>query len=388
MKAWALIAIGAALGLVLGVSYTRMLGKPDVGPNASFNASRTTDTREVKLSAELARRAELASEPVIKRPMVPSLELVGAVEFDPDAVADVGGRIPGRITNLMVTVGDEVREGERLLELESNDLGEALAAYLSAQANLIAAQNQAKRETALAEKQLSSAPMVESARANAQALKAEVAGTEQRLLAMGLTRAELNRLGKGEGPRRITLRAPISGEVVERHAVLGQVVDPTHPILRLADLRRLWVELALFERDLAHVHEGDATEIRSETYPDRKFVGKVAHVNATVDEDTRTAKVRIEVPNPERLLRPGQFVHARVEMRRQTEPVLAIPRNAVLQIDGEPSAFVALGQGRYLARPVEVGRVSDEFVEVKRGLVEGDRVVTEGGFVLKSELQR
>ena len=98
--------------------------------------------------------------------------------------------------------------------------------------------------------------------------------------------------------------------------------------------------------------------------------------------------VRIEVPNPERLLRPGQFVHARLSTRGTTEPIIAIPRKAVLQVEGEPSVFVQADKGRYVARPVELGRVAGDLVEVKRGLIEGERIVIEGGFVLKSELQR
>jgi RND family efflux transporter MFP subunit len=150
----------------------------------------------------------------------------------------------------------------------------------------------------------------------------------------------------------------------------------------------LWVELDLFERDLARVHIGDPVEILSETYPGRTFHGTVAYIEATVDTATRAAKVRIEVPNPERLLRPGQFVHSRLITRGKSEQAIAVSRKALLQVDGEPSVFVQTGTETYLARPVEVGRVAGDLVEIKRGLVEGDRLVTEGGFVLKSELAR
>ena len=387
MKGYVGVGVGALLGVVVAVSLDA-LDAEDKEVTASASAAAATSSREVKLSDELAKRANLATEPVIKRALAPTLDLVGSVNFDADAVADVGGRIAGRITRVMVTVGDMVASGQPLVELESNNLGEALAELLSARANLIAAENHAKRETALGEKQLSSAPVVETARANAKALQAEVEGAEQRLLAMGITPAELKHLRAGDGPRTVTLRAPIAGEVVERYAVLGQVVDPTEPILRIADLSRLWVELDVFERDLAHVAEGDEVEIRSETYPDKTFRGTVNHVNATVDVATRTARVRIEVPNPERLLRPGQFVHARLSTRGTTEPIIAIPRKAVLQVEGEPSVFVQADKGRYVVRPVELGRVAGDLVEVKRGLIEGERIVIEGGFVLKSELQR
>jgi cobalt-zinc-cadmium efflux system membrane fusion protein len=387
MKGYVGVGIGALLGGVVAFSLSALFSE-DKETTASASASAAAPSNDVKLSDELAKRARLATEVVAKRALAPTLDLVGSVNFDPDAVADVGGRISGRITRVMVTVGDKVTSGQPLVELESNNLGEALADLLSARANLIAAENRSQRENALAEKQLSSATVVEAARADAKALQANVKGAEQRLLAMGITPGELKNLHAGDGPRTVTLRAPIAGEVVERYAVLGQVVDPTEPIMRIADLRRLWVELDVYERDLAHVAVGDEAEIRLETYPDKTFRGTVSYLNATVDVATRTARVRIEVPNPERLLRPGQFVHAHLSTRGVTEPIVAVPRKAVLQVEGEPSVFVQLDKTRFVARPVELGRVAGDLVEVKRGLLEGERIVIEGGFVLKSELLR
>ncbi|HEX6245861.1 MAG TPA: efflux RND transporter periplasmic adaptor subunit [Polyangiales bacterium] len=386
-KAYLGAGLGVVGGLVLGFSLQRLFAAPEE-TKANAAAAAVASSRDVKLSEELARRAHLSVEKVERRPLSPTLDLVGSVDFDPDAVADVGGRIAGRITRVMVTVGDTVTKGQPVIEIESNELGEASAALLSARANLIAAEHHAARETALGQKQLSSAPVVESARASAKALQAETAGAEQRLLAMGLTPGEIQALATGKGPRNITLRAPIPGEVVERYAVLGQVVDPTQPILRIADLSQLWVELDLFERDLSKVQAGDAVEILSETYPGRVFTGKVSYINASIDTETRTAKVRIEVPNPERLLRPGQFVHAHIALRGSPEPVIGVPRKAVLQVEGETSVFVQTGKESYVVRPVELGHVAGDVIEIRRGLIEGESVVTEGGFVLKSELQR
>jgi cobalt-zinc-cadmium efflux system membrane fusion protein len=379
--------LGVLAGVVIGFSFDGLFAR-EQETKANAAAAAVASSREVKLTEELAKRAQVTLEKVEKRPLAPTIDLVGSVDFDPDAVADVGGRIAGRITRVLVTVGDTVTKGQPLVEVESNQLGEALADLLSARANLIAAENHATRETALGQKQLSSAPVVESARANAKALQAETQGAEQRLLAMGLTAGEIQSLASGKAPNRITLRAPISGEVVERYAVLGQVVDPTQPILRIADLARLWVELDLFERDLSHVQSGDGVEILSETYPGRVFSGKVSYINATIDTATRTAKVRIEVPNPERLLRPGQFVHARIALRGHGDPVIGIPRKALFQVEGENAVFVQKSKELYVARLVELGRYAGDLVEVRRGLVEGELLVTEGGFVLKSELQR
>lgn len=390
MKKYMGVVAGALVGLAVGVGVESLgNGKGNAEPIAkAAQQTETVSSREVTLSAELAKRARLKTEKVEKRSLSPTLKLVGSVNFDADNVADVGGRIEGRITRMLVSIGDKVQKGDALVEIESNALGEAMADLLSARANLIAADNHAQRETDLGERQLSSAPVVERAKAAAKALRAESRGAEQRLLAMGLTQADLAALDNGAAPRRITLRAPIAGEVIERYAVLGQVVNPTHPILRIADLSSLWVELDVFERDLANVAEGNKVEIVSETHPGMVFGGAVSYVDATIDVSTRAARVRIEVLNPERLLRPGQFVHARLMTAGEARDAMNIPRRAVTRVDGETTVFLVIGQDRYVARSVETGPATGEYIEIVRGLLEGDELVTEGAFVLKSELER
>ncbi|MDB4990286.1 MAG: putative Co/Zn/Cd efflux system rane fusion protein [Myxococcaceae bacterium] len=387
-------AVGVAAGLALGVTVDgfRAANSGASGPVAQAKVAPIgveVDPRRVQLPAELAKRANLELASVDKQALKPTLRLVGSVNFDADEVADVGARIEGRVSRMFVSAGDEVKRGDRLVEIESNELGAALAALLSGRANLIAADVHEKRETELARQQLSSAPVVERARAEAKALRAELNGATQRLLAMGFSPEEIARIEAGHGPRSITLRAPIAGEVVDRYAMLGQVVGPTEPILKIADLDHLWVELDVFERDLGLVADGNTAEIESETHPGKTFHGHVTHIDATVDTTTRTSHVRVEVDNPERQLRPGQFVHARLATEGDARAVLGVPRSAVLQVEGEPAVFVALeGANTYLARPVELGIAAGDWVEITRGLIEGDRVVTEGAFVLKSELLR
>jgi membrane fusion protein, heavy metal efflux system len=391
MKGYVGLGIGTLVGFAAAFGVVRSRGgdpaKSDQGADVA-RAEPKAESREVHLSPDLLARSKLTREQVKSEQMSPTLELVGSVDFDADAVADVGGRIDGRITRMMVTVGDRVSAHQPLVELESHQLGDAIADLLSTRANLMAAENHAQREADLGAKQLSTARTVEAARADAKALAAELQGTEQRLIAMGVTPAEIKHMTAGTGPQRVILRAPIAGEVVQRYAMLGQNVDPTEPILRIADLSRLWVELDVYERDLANVAVGDKVDISSETYPGRSFPGTVAYVNAVVDVVTRTAQVRIEVANPERLLRPGQFVRARLSTRGTSDKVISVPRRAVLQVEGQPTVFVARSETTFLPMAVQTGRTSGDLVEVVRGLSEGDVVVTDGAFVLKSELLR
>lgn len=383
------VAAGTIAGLLVGVSLDGW-STPSRGAQSPglVVKAKETDPRLVTLSPELEERARLKTQTVSQQTLKPTLRLVGSVNFDADEVADVGARIEGRVARMFVSTGDVVKVGQPLVEIESNELGGALADLLTARANLIAAEHNERRESDLAKQQLANAAVVERARAEVKALRAEVQGTMQRLLAMGFTPDELTRMEQGTGKSHVTLRSPIEGEVIARYTRLGQVVDPTQPILRVADLDHLWVELDVFERDLAHVKDGDSAEISSESHPGHTFRGRVTYVDATVDLATRTARVRVEVENPERLLRPGQFVHARLSTAGETRPVLSVPRTAVLQVEGVPSVFIALGNSKYMARPVELGASAGDWVEITRGLVEGDQAITEGAFVLKSELLR
>lgn len=388
MKQWfptVFVALGCTgVGLAAGLSFgARGSDARTVAP-----AQQVSD-RRVRLPSELAQRSGIRTARVTRTALSPTLELVGSVDFDADRVADIGGRISGRITALFVRPGDEVREGTPLAQIESAALGDAIADYLSARANAVAARQNANREIELGQQQLSTARSVEQARAAAAAIEAELRGAEQRLLAMGLTPDEVRALSNGRGSRHVTLRAPIAGRVISRSAVLGQTVESTSTVIRVADLSRVWVLLDVFEKDLARVRVGDRAEIVSETYPHRVFQGTVNYIDATVDTRTRTARVRIEVDNPEQLLRPGQFVTARVRTHGDgTREAITIPRRALVQIEGRPAVFVRVGPQEYEVRTLELGVSDGDHVEVVRGLEEGADLVVEGVFALKSELQR
>jgi cobalt-zinc-cadmium efflux system membrane fusion protein len=387
---YATFAGGLFTGASLVIALGGLRGTPGSSRSAALGSAKVlaADSLQVELKGELATRAKLKTEKLKQEVLSPILRLVGSVSFDANERAEVGARIDGRISRLLVEVGDVVKRGQPLVEIESSALGEVLAELLGARANLIAAENNEKRENLLHAQQLASAPVVERARAEVKALTARVHGAEQRLLTMGLSKDEIGQLTAGKGSGRITLRSPLDGEIIERFAVLGQVVGPTEPVLSVANLDHLWVELDVFEHDLARVSDGNKVVIESDAHAGKTFAGTVTHIDAQLNVATRTARVRIEVDNRERLLRPGQFVTARLTTAGVARAALTVPELSVLQVEGQPAVFVAIDHGKYVARPVELGAVAGDRVEVTRGLVEGESIVTDGAFVLKSELLR
>jgi RND family efflux transporter MFP subunit len=208
-------------------------------------------------------------------------------------------------------------------------------------------------------------------------------------MASGLSLGEVQGLIRSPRAARITLRAPIAGHVVARDVVLGQVIEPTTTAFQIADPARVWVLLEVFERDLARVAVGDSAELETDAQPGLRHRGHVMHIATSVDDSTRTARVRIEVENPDGALRPGQFVRARLRAGEAAgRAVVAVPRGAVVQVEGRPAAFVAVSEGEFELRTLELGVADGDDLEVLRGVDAGEVLVVRGSFALKSELLR
>jgi cobalt-zinc-cadmium efflux system membrane fusion protein len=354
--------------------------RPPESAAAEPRCDRPEGGARVRVSEDFVRRFGVQTGRITTRALAPALELAGSVDFDPDHVADVGARIRGRVTRVLVGAGDAVEIGTPLVEIESASLGDVLASRTSAQAQAAAARARLAREADLFRQRLTTARAVEDARADLARVEAEAAGAGPRLAAMGA--------GAGVG-RHVVLRAPIAGRVIRRDAIVGQTVDDTSTVMRIADLARVWVLLDAYEMDLAQVRVGDRAEITARAVEGPPLAGEVSHVDATIDVRTRAARVRVEVPNPELRLRPGQFVTARVRSAALgVREVTAVPRTAVVQIEGRPAVFVVRGAQEFEAAAVSLGEADGDNVEVTLGLRPGDQVVTEGAFALKSEMLR
>lgn len=387
MKRWvttfgfgALCAAGA-LAVREGIGPRRAVVE---APAPAPRCGRPEGGARVQVSEEFVRRFGVVTAAVTPRAHAPALDLAGSVDFDPDHVADVGARIRGRVTRVMAGVGDAVEVGTPLVEIESVSLGDVLAARVSAQAQGTAARARLARETELYRQRLTTARAVEDARADVARFEAEATGATQRLAAMGAGGG-----GSAGAARRVVLRAPIAGTVIRRDVIVGQTIDDTSSVMRIADLTRVWVMLDAYEMDLGRVVVGDRAEIAAHALEGPPVTGEVSHVDATIDLRTRAARVRVEVANPERRLRPGQFVTARLRTAAAgVRAVIAVPRSAVVQIEGRPAVFLERAPREFEAATVALGEADGDAVAVTRGLSAGDRVVTDGAFALKSELLR
>lgn len=375
---FATVGGGFALGYFVATRHAsdRASAAPEVRPSIQRAAVR------VRLPASLRPHAGVRVEPLRRAPLAATIELQGNVEFSQDRVADVGGRVSGRISQVFVRQGDRVARGAPLLTIASATLGELAASSLSVRAQLTAARAQLARLTTLASQQLTTGAELDEARARVASLAAEQRGFEQRARAMGAHSSASTSTG-------ITLRAPIAGQIITRNATVGQVVDPTETLFRVADLTRVHVMLNVFEGNLGRIAVGDAVAIRAESHRDREFHGAVSQVSATIDRDTRTAQLEVHVDNPDEALRQGQFVTARITLRRErARDALLVQRSAIILLEGQPTVFVEVEPDVFEPRPVALGEGDEQRVELLRGASAGERVAVDGVFSLKSELQR
>jgi membrane fusion protein, heavy metal efflux system len=350
-----------------------------------------TKSASLGISSEAAMNNAITTAEAKTARLSPDVDVVGSVAASDDHMAIIGPLVNGRIATLNAGIGDEVKKGQILGFIESAEVGEAQAQFLTAKAQAHAANANLARETDLVERRISSARDHEIAVARAATDKAMLKAATELLHAIGFSEQDVAALDKqGYLGGRVPMRASIGGTVIKRFVTLGQAVERATDAFRIADMKRLWVLLDVYEKDLSKVQAGQKVQLRSEAHATDVLEGLVTHVENVIDVSTRTARVRVEFENPSRRLRIGQLVTARIlgNSKLTTEEVLAVPRTAISRVDGKPLVFVKLATGGFQRRPVDIGGSGGDLVEVRSGLKAGETVATDGAFLLKSELLR
>ncbi|MCC7075355.1 MAG: efflux RND transporter periplasmic adaptor subunit [Deltaproteobacteria bacterium] len=301
------------------------------------------------------------------------------IGFQPDKVAHVTLLVPGRITSVKASLGDKVKRGDTLAIVESAELSEAQGASGQAQAALDVAKKSFERQKELQTAGIGAKRNYDEAEAQLRRAEADVAAAQQR------TRV----YGGGSSGSSLVVKAPIDGEIVERHATVGEVVDPEVPLFVVADLSAVAVEGRVYEKDVAGVELGAAARLTLQAYPGRTWEGKLDYVSPHLDDKTRTAAVRMSLDNAERKLKPGLFGTVTVLGKDESGPRALVPASAVQRTkDGDVVFVPSRSEGEFHAVPVAVGAKREGRAEIVSGIAPGDAVVVSGAFVLKSEMMK
>jgi cobalt-zinc-cadmium efflux system membrane fusion protein len=413
--------IAAALILALGIAASVWLASRGRGEGTASRESQGraqepggygeqgAETHEVKLSPEDQKRWGIRVESAAKRVLCPTFEVPARVKFNEEKVVHVGSPLRGRVVDVKVRLGDEVRKGDELLVVESPDLGEAQVDYLAKAAAAKAAEPKVELAKALFERarELQKGDRIVSrtevdrremeyrdAEAALVSARSALDASLQRLDLLGMSKESIESLQNGGRARaHLTIRSPLAAHVMEREVTLGELVGPERESLMvLADPCSLWVIADVPEGRLHEVEKGARVLVRPAAAASERLEGTVTYVSPVVHRDTRAGEVRVEVPQSERRLVPGMFVRAEITaaVRGGMEtPLVVVPEGALQTIAGKHALFVPVPdeENTFRRRAVGVGRPVGGFVPVYSGLEAGESFVAAGTFILKAELE-
>jgi membrane fusion protein, copper/silver efflux system len=337
--------------------YRNPMGLPDTSPVPKkdwmgmdyipvYEGEEQDDGKTVKVSLDKIQRSGVRTEMVEPRVVVRPVRAVGTVKHDEGRLTIVTMRADGYIEELFVSrTGQHVHAGDPLFRVYSPDI-------VSAQVNL---------RTGYA------------------------AGGEQRLRNLGVPESHIREVLAGKNPMSLVWPAPATGDVIEKQVILGQRVRAGDELYRIADHTHLWVIVDVAEADLPQLKHGTHATLTLRAYPMQQFEGEVVLIYPELRAETRTAKVRIEVPNPDGRLKIDMYADVVFHAGADEAPVAAVPASAVIDSGTRQVVLVAKGEGRFEPRPVKLGRRSDGYVEVLEGVESGEEVVTSATFLIDAE---
>jgi len=319
----------------------------------------------LRVSVEKIQRLGVKTVPVEVTGIARTVRSVGIVEADERRLSAVTLRFDGFIEKLHVNAtGQAVARGQPLFELYSPDLVSAQREYLTARS----------AEAAL----VHSEPWLQSG------MKSLTDSSLERLRNWGISDTELASLEKsGKALHALVVRSPASGIVLEKSAVTGARALAGETLFRIADLSQVWIIAEVYEQDIGLLQPGQTVRATLDAYPGRSFHGKVGFIHPTLNPSTRTVRVRVELPNPDGLLKP--MMYTQLEICAQAHRALAVPRSAVLDSGRRTLVLVERGEGRYEPRPVKLGLRGEETIEILEGLHEQEHVVVNANFLIDAE---
>lgn len=319
----------------------------------------------VRIAPERSQMIGTRSEAVSRRNLVRPIRAVGTVQFDERRTYVVSTRYEGWIERLLVnTTGEKVRRGQPLMDVYSPDLVLAQQEYALLRQSI---EESGGGETAATSRRL-------------------LDGAEQRLRFLDFPAAAWQRLQAGGQPQStLAIPSPVSGTVIDKPSLQGMRFMPGEALYKIVDMTTVWLIAEVFEQDLASVRVGQGATITVKAYPGRSFTGRVAFIYPIVGQETRTARVRIEMPNPDDLLKADMVANVEIASPLGPRDVLALPESAVIDSGARQVVLIDHGDGRFEPRAVTLGDRADGYAAVLDGVRAGERVVVSANFLIDAE---
>ncbi len=358
--------------------YRNPMGLPDTSPTPKkdsmgmdylpvYEGEAHDDSGSVKVSLAKVQRLGVRTEAVKLRQLSRTIHAAGTVQPDERRQTIVTTKFDGFIEKLLVNAtGQSVQSGQPLMQFYAPELAAVQQEYLLARRSLRDMKD-ASSDIRASAGQLANAAL-------------------QRLRNWDISQDQIRRLEQDASPARtLTLFAPSNGVVMRKMAVEGMRFTAGDPLFEIADLSTVWLIANVYEQDLAAIREGAITNISVTAYPGEMFTGKVAFIYPDADRNTRTVKVRIEVPNPDGRLKIDMYATVELAAQVSAGAVVSVPASAVLNSGARQAVLVAHGEERFEPREVTLGAQADGFYEIRSGLQDGEMVVTGANFLIDAE---
>jgi cobalt-zinc-cadmium efflux system membrane fusion protein len=355
-------------------------GQTDASPR---NAEGKRADNIVQVSEEMLRDLRITTSKVEAHRGGEATSLLGELGVNQNTYAEVSAPLSARVVSLRAVEGQTVRTGETLATLESGDLAKARGDLATAAARRDLAERALERKRGLNAEKIVPTREVQEAENELIAAEAQVRAARATLQALGAP----DLASDGASASTLILHSPVTGAVLERTVAIGQTADPSKPLFRIGDLSTLWLTVHAFERDAVRVAKGVSARITFAALPGRTFGGTVALIGQSVDVESRTVTVRIDLPNRDRLLRPGMSATAWLPVGEQGT-LLAVPAAAVQRVRDRWCVFIPKDNRTFEIRPVGRGRDIAGEVELLSGVRAGEPIVVDGAFLLKAETER
>jgi cobalt-zinc-cadmium efflux system membrane fusion protein len=395
----ALVAVGA-----VGCSQNRDSGSgtrdsknTDVNAPASMPEHGTTnletripnpESREITLTPDMIQRAGIKTVAAMKATATTRLHLPGVVQPNAYKNVDVTSLVSGRVTQVRAELGQRVMANDVLATIYSPELADAQTAFIAARADHLAHDQQQARTQRLYAIGAASRQELEKLEAEKSEMDARVETARSRLVLLGIPEERTQRIASpADVVTTFDVKAPINGIITKRNANPGLNIDLATALFTVTDLSTVWVIADLYERDFAGVGVGSPVAITSTAYPGMELRGRVDYIDPQVQPETRTAKLRAEVPNAGNRLRFGMFVDVSIGARAP-RAVVMVPKTAVQTVGAQSVVYVSTMPGRFVQREVTVGDTMGDEIAISSGLQPGETVVTDGAFFIRAERER
>ncbi|MEK6321860.1 MAG: efflux RND transporter periplasmic adaptor subunit [Acidobacteriota bacterium] len=394
-----LVTRGSSQSSIAGRPVPAPAGAPVPAPSGGPSSGTTPRPGEIviTLSADKFENAQIKTEVVTEQAGMPAadaagIRTAGTVQSNAYKEVPVFPIAGGVVRQINVELGNRVTRGQMLATIFSSELADAEAAYLKMAAEAEEHHQHHRRTTELVEIGAVSREELEQATSKYKTAEANLAAERERLILLGMSEKQVDDLRKTRKfPKPlVAVESPASGTLIARAVNANEVVMQGKEMFRVADLSTVWVIGQIYEKDFQAVNVGTPAVITTPAYPDKVLHGRVSYIDPRVDPQTRTGQVRIELANPREILKLGMFVDVNfggaIEGAAVAQAVTAVPRSAVQVIGAKKVLFVATDRsGEFVQREVSIGPEINGMLPVYSGVSTGERVVTEGSFLLRAE---